>query len=343
MNEIEFMRLKMGPYISRIIIDKKFRIPDLDPEKKKLFVFDKKTEALFAKNIDDYLVLPGGEENKSWKSVELIHKKAVKMELTRESIFIGIGGGLLGDMVAFAASTYMRGCGLVLVPTTLLAMVDAGIGGKTGINFMGFKNMVGSFFPAEGIYIFLSALKSLTEKDYRQGIAEAIKTAMLGDEELFKMLQNESEKIKNRDMNILENVVKRCIAVKGRIVEDDFKEKGKRAFLNLGHTYAHALESVTELKGISHGDAVAWGINCAMNLGLRLGITNHQYAQTVKEIIGLYKFRTKFPKTDPEKLFKAMIKDKKRLKTSFRLIVQKNLCQTSIEEVDKNIIMDSMQ
>jgi 3-dehydroquinate synthase len=237
----------------------------------------------------------------------------------------------------------MRGCGLVLIPTTLLSMVDASIGGKTGINYMGFKNMVGSFYPAEDIYIFLSALKSLNERDYRQGIAEAIKTAMLGDEELFKMLQNESEKIKKRDMNILENVVKRCIAVKGRIVEDDFKEKGKRAFLNLGHTFAHALESVSELKGISHGDAVAWGINCAMNLGLRLGITNPQYAQTVKEITGLYKFKTKFTKLDAEKMYKAMIKDKKRLKTSIRVIVQKNLCQTGIEEVDKSIILDSMK
>lgn len=343
MNEIEFMRLKMGPYVSRIIIDKKFRIPEADPEKKKLYIFDDKTASLFAKNIDNYLILPMGEGNKNWKSVELIHKKAVKLELTRESIFIGIGGGLLGDMVAFAASTYMRGCGLILVPTTLLSMVDAGIGGKTGMNFMGFKNMVGSFYPAEDIYIFLSALKSLTEKDYRQGIAEIIKTAMLGDEELFKMLQNESEKIKKRDMNLLENVVKRCIAVKGRIVEDDFKEKGKRAFLNLGHTYAHALESFTELKEISHGDAVAWGLNCSMNLGLRLGITNPQYAQTVKEIISLYKFKTKFPKLDAGKIYKAMIKDKKRLKTSIRLIVQKNLCQTSIEEVDKNTIIDSMK
>jgi len=343
MNDIEFMRFKLGPYISRVFIEKQFRIPDLDPDKKKLFIFDKKTATLFSKGIEDYLVLPCGEENKSWKNVEQIHKKAIKMELSRESIFIGIGGGLLGDIVAFAASTYMRGCSLILLPTTLLSMVDAGVGGKTGINFMGFKNMVGSFYPAEEIYIYLSAIKSLTEKDYRQGIAEVIKTAMLGDEELFRMVQNESDKIKKRDTNILENIVKRCIAVKGRIVEDDFKEKGKRAFLNLGHTFAHALESVTELKSFAHGDAVAWGINCAINLGLILGITNPQYAKTVKEVIRLYKFKTKLPKLDPVKIYKAMAKDKKRLKKSIRFILQKNLCQTSIEEVEKKIILESLK
>ncbi len=343
MNEVEFMRLKLGPYISRVFIEKKFKIPTLEAGKKKLFIFDEKTAALFSKGIEDYLVLPCGEKNKSWKNVELIHKKAVKMELTRGSVFIGIGGGLLGDIVAFAASTYMRGCGLVLTPTTLLAMVDAGIGGKTGINFMGYKNMVGSFYPAEEIFIYLSALKSLTEKDYRQGIAEVIKTAMLGDEELFKMLLNESDKIKKRDMNILGNIVKRCIAVKGRIVEDDFKEKGKRAFLNLGHTFAHALESVTELKTINHGDAVAWGIIRAMNLGVKLGITNQQYAETVREILNLYKFKIKIPKLDYNKIYKAMGKDKKRLNESIRFILQKNLCQTSIEEVDKKTVLESLK
>ena len=123
----------------------------------------------------------------------------------------------------------------------------------------------------------------------------------------------------------------------------DFKERGKRAFLNLGHTFAHALESVTELKSINHGDAVAWGIICAMNLGVKLGITNPQYAETVREILNLYKFKIKIPKLDHNKIYKAMGKDKKRLKESIRFIFQKNLCQTSIEEVDKKTILESLK
>ena len=335
------LEFHMGNYSSKVIFSNEFRLPEF--KGKLLFIFDTNTVDIFGKDIKNSIILKPGEENKSWKSIEKVMKRAVELELARDCIFIGVGGGLLCDLTAYAASIYMRGCKVVLVPTTLLSMVDASIGGKTGMNYMGYKNMIGTFYPAEEIHICFSALKSLSEREYHTGLAEVIKTAMLGDKELFELLNANYKSVLSRDPETVEEIVKRCVAVKGRIVEEDLREKGIRAFLNLGHTFGHALEFVSGFTGWSHGEAVAWGIARAMELGMNIGITNTSYGNSVKELLELYGFRIIARGINSEQIVKAMNKDKKKLKGHLRFVLQTGLCETKVLEVEQDKILKAIK
>lgn len=217
------------------------------------------------------VLLPPGERAKTWASVEGILNRAVDRGLDRSSLFLGVGGGVITDLTAFAASIYMRGARLALKPTTLLAMVDAALGGKTGFDFRSYKNLVGTFYPASTLIVDTACLNSLPEREYRSGLAEVVKTAMIGDAPLLDLLEEEVDALLARDPALMGEVVTRCLRVKGRIVEDDLREKGGRAVLNLGHTFAHALESVTHFRW-SHGEAVSWGLVKSLGWAEELGL-----------------------------------------------------------------------
>ena len=324
-----------GTYRSEVIVERDFTLPTTAGG---LYFFDENTTRLFGPNATESVVIQGGERNKNWPSVESILKRALETGLARDSRFTGVGGGIICDMTAFAASLYMRGCRLELVPTTLLAMVDAGLGGKTGVNFEGYKNMVGSFYPAEKVYIFPAVLGSLPEREYRTGLAEVIKTAMLGDRQLYEMLQREQGRIESREESVLREVILRCIAVKGRFVEEDLREAGTRAYLNLGHTFAHALEAEQKFKGWTHGEAVAWGMAKAMDLGVLMGTTTPEYAESVLNLLGSYGFRTTVEGIDPDSLIEAMAKDKKKRKGRLRVVLQKDLGKTVVVEADMAVL-----
>jgi 3-dehydroquinate synthase len=236
------------------------------------------------------VILKSGEDNKTWQSVETIISAANKAVLGRDGIFIAIGGGVIGDLSGFAASIYMRGCRFILVSTTLLGMVDASVGGKTGFDLFGIKNLVGSFYPAQRVYIPTDSLSTLPKAEIKSGMAELIKTAVLsGDdflEQLTPLAENFSDLNKFLEDGTLNKCIERAVLYKGGIVSEDFRESGKRMLLNLGHTFAHALESAAGLGNITHGEAVAWGMVRACELGMALGITPSQRA---KKIIGLIK------------------------------------------------------
>jgi 3-dehydroquinate synthase len=324
-----------GSHRSEVIVGSDFSLPRIEGAAASgLYVFDENTKRLFGADAGASVIVRSGEQNKSWPSVESILRRALEMGLARDSRLIGIGGGIICDVTAFAASLYMRGCRLELVPTTLLAMVDAGLGGKTGVNFEGYKNMVGSFYPAEKVFIFASALDTLPEREYRTGLAEVIKTAMLGDRELYEMLQARKDLIERRDRDVLEEVILRCIAVKGRIVEQDLREAGTRAYLNLGHTFAHALEAEQKFTGWTHGEAVAWGMAKAMKLGVATGVTPPQYAESVVGLLESYGFRTTAQGVDPDSLIEAMGKDKKKRRGRVRVVLQRGLGETLVVEAD---------
>ncbi len=337
--EFRFDRFKSRVYISR-----EYRFPERDNDAGWLAVFDRKTHDLFGSKRDGFVpeercvVLGSGERRKTWASIEKIERAAVDLGMGRDSVMVAVGGGIVCDLAAFAASIYMRGCRLKLVPTTLLAMVDAAVGGKTGINFLGFKNMLGSFYPAEEIHIFSAALDMLPDREYRSGLAEVIKTALLGDRELYDILVREIDGILKRDPAIMEEVVRRCVALKGRIVEEDLREEGVRAHLNLGHTFAHALEAVKGLKGWIHGEAVAWGIAGAMELGVQEGVTDPVYAGQVRDLLDLYGFRLSAGKLKTEAILHAMRKDKKRIKGSLRVVLQKDLGETIVVEIEEQTV-----
>jgi len=303
-----------------------------------LLVFDENTVKLFPERSHrNSVVIPPGEKAKNWQSVDTIIKAAIDASYGRDGCFCAIGGGVLCDMTAFAASVYMRGCSVILVPTTLLSMVDASLGGKSGIDYEGYKNMVGSFYPASEVRYCPEFLKSLPDREYLSGIGEVIKTAMLGDRELFQYLKDNRDLILDKDIDAMTEIIRRCIMVKGKVVEEDLHERSIRATLNLGHTFAHALESVSGFSDWSHGEAVAWGLLMATEVGVELGITDNYYALEVRKMLEHYNFRL-YADIDTNKMIQAMNQDKKKKGGVVNFILQNNIEQTVIRPVDKNII-----
>ncbi len=315
-----------------------------------IYVVDKHTEPLLRRcaGFDPkapLVSLEPGEDHKSLDSIQKILTAALDASLGRDSLFIGFGGGVITDMAAFAASLYMRGARLELVPTTLLSMVDAAIGGKTGIDFGNAKNCVGTFYPASLIRVSVSYLASLSEAEFRSGLAEVMKTALLYAPKLFQIMQERREHILSRDPDLMLEVVKRCVQAKARVVERDLKESGERMYLNLGHTFGHALESVAGFGRVSHGDAVAWGIGRALNLGLRLGITDPEYLTDVLPVLESYGWCTApvHPALSggdrSRELLAAMKNDKKKKGGAVRFILQREMNSTLAQTVSDEDVL----
>ncbi|AEC01754.1 3-dehydroquinate synthase [Parasphaerochaeta coccoides] len=255
-----------------------------------LWVMDEHTSQLLRPLPPIHVILEAGEPSKNWRNVEIILRTAVQEGLARDAAFVGIGGGVLCDMTAFAASLFMRGCSLVLVPTTLLCMTDAALGGKTAIDYMGGKNLVGTFYPARDILIFPELLKSLPEGEYVNGLAEMLKHALLTeDESLYRTFLTKKKNILDRDPVLLRTLIGLSLDVKAAYISRDPEEKnGIRQALNLGHTFGHALESLGGFRSWSHGAAVAWGIGRALEAGTMLGLTEPRFAAGAQKLLAMY-------------------------------------------------------
>jgi 3-dehydroquinate synthase len=253
-----------------------------------------------------------GEDRKDWQSVETILQYAIGAQIGRDGLFIGVGGGVVTDLSAFAASIYMRGCVLALVSTTLLGMVDASVGGKTGFNLFGIKNLIGTFYPAGHVYLPMESLASLPKAEWKSGMAELVKTAVLEGDDFLAMLEGLGGCFTD---TAIAPCIERAVKFKGRIVEEDFFEKGSsRKLLNLGHTFGHALEAAVGLGNISHGEAVAWGIARSCELGLALGICPPQRAKRIMSLLTAFDYDTAAPHPLPscDDLIQALGSDKKK-------------------------------
>ena len=317
------------PGIEKIAADLGFCAENFRP----LIIADENTSVIAAKicgKIDlPMCLLKSGEENKNWQTVQEILSTASEASLGRDGIFIGIGGGVIGDLTGFASSIYMRGCRLVLVSTTLLGMVDASVGGKTGFDLFGIKNLAGSFYPAENVYIPLDCLKSLPSKEWKSGMAELVKTAVLDGDDFLEMLADIgtgvfSDPRKFLEGDLLYKCIERAVLYKGAIVTEDLRESGKRMLLNLGHTFGHALEAAAGLGRISHGEAVAWGIIRSCELGLALGITPRARAEKIKKVIDSFGYDCSCPHpltANTDLILKAMFSDKKKKQGKITFIV----------------------
>jgi 3-dehydroquinate synthase len=337
------MHYRFGEYTSTVYV-----CTSIDPDRFTadsgiVMVFDKNTTQILSP-VDSTarVVLPPGEKTKNWPGAERIIRKALSAGLGRDGLIVGIGGGMICDLAAFSASLYMRGCRLFLVPTTLLAMVDAAIGGKTAINIQGFKNTAGTFYPAEQIWIAVDTLSGLPEREYRSGLGEVIKTALLGDHDLLNILRDKKQKVLQRDPATLEEMVRRCVSVKASFVEEDLRETGRRAFLNLGHTYAHAMEAVTNYKLWTHGQAVAWGLMQAAFLSEELGLTGSDYPEMVRDLLLAYGFELQ-TRQEAQVLVTAMQVDKKRRRGKLRLVLQRGIEDTVVREVDPLLIVETLK
>jgi 3-dehydroquinate synthase len=238
----------------------------------------------------------------------------------------------------------MRGCRLTLMPTTLLAMVDAALGGKTAVNLAGAKNLVGTFYPAEELVIWVPALATLPPRELRCGLAEAIKTALLGDPALLELLRARRADLLRADPKPLGEAVRRCLAVKGRIVENDLRETGRRAILNLGHTFAHALESATGFRRYRHGEAVAWGLGRALDLGVALGVTDRALAAELKALLEAYGFELGNPSgVAARDLLAAMRADKKRREGSLRVVLLRAVGQPEVRAAAEEPVLAALE
>ncbi len=253
--------------------------------------------------------LPDGEEHKRWSTIETLLGRWLDEGLHRGDLVAAVGGGVLTDTAGFAAAVFLRGIDWIAVPTTLLAMVDASVGGKTGVNLDQGKNLVGAFWPPRLVVIDVDTLATLPERELRAGLAEVVKTAWIGDHDLLTLVSSSLDMPATDEW---EELVMRCVAVKAEIVGQDEREAGRRAALNLGHTLGHAIEAATGYRRFLHGEAVAWGLLASAMLGRRHGVLSSGGEETIKAAVASLGPLPPITDINPKSLSSHIGRDKKR-------------------------------
>ena len=259
------------------------------------------------------LILKAGEEQKNQSSIDLIHDAAYEARLERGSLMIALGGGVIGDMTGFAAATWLRGIQVVQIPTTLLAMVDASIGGKTGINHSKGKNLIGAFHQPKLVLIDPNTLVTLPSREFRAGMAEIIKYGVISDLNLFELLENQENisELSNIEEKLLIEIIERSANSKAEIVIKDEEERGIRAFLNYGHTFGHVIENLCGYGKWLHGEAVAMGMVAVGQLAVQRGLWKESEAKRQKQLIEKSGLPSKWPELELEKVLNSLQGDKK--------------------------------
>ena len=254
------------------------------------------SESLTASGYDlTEVLLPDGEEYKSLASTEKIYEALLKAKLDRKSALIALGGGVIGDITGFAASTYMRGIDFIQVPTTLLAQVDSSVGGKTGVNHPLGKNMIGAFWQPRLVWIDTATLASLPRREFLSGLGEVIKYGVIWDEEFFAYLETNRDKILQLAPDALTHIVRRSCEIKSEVVSKDERESGLRAILNYGHTIGHAIETITGYKKYLHGEAVSIGMYLEAKLSHQIGLLEKKAVARIKALIDSYELPSEMP------------------------------------------------
>ena len=291
--------------------------------KKVLWVVSQKVYKLYAKELNltdaNVFILKDGESQKNFKNYSRILERAYELGLSRKDYLIALGGGVIGDIVGFAASTYMRGISFIQIPTTLLSMVDSSVGGKTAIDLENGKNIVGSFYQPAKVFININFLKTLDKRQYLSGLGEVLKYAFIEDNcgykhSLFFLehLTLSCEKLLERETKNLMRVIEYCLNLKTAVVMQDEKETGLRKILNFGHTFGHALETLGKYKKYTHGEAVVQGMFFIFNWAYSKGFVTYSYYRMAVELLTKYGFKgVNVSKLSSDKLIEFMKKDKK--------------------------------
>ena len=278
------------------------------------------------------VVLAPGEKTKNWASIDKILAAAFAADLDRDSVIVAVGGGVIGDMAGFAASIYMRGISVVQVPTTLLAMVDASVGGKTGIDAEYGKNLIGAFQTPEKILVCPQFLKTLPDEEIRNGICEMVKHGIIGDKAHFKALEKLAKKPFKTVRTEIFKLVPDSIKFKKAIVEKDLKEAGVRGYLNLGHTFGHAIEHVSRYK-VPHGQAVAIGCVMAAQYAAERKLCMPGMVDRIENLFHQFGIETVY-RISEDKLWMAMRHDKKKKDGKIRLILPARIGKVRYYEVE---------
>jgi 3-dehydroquinate synthase len=278
--------------------------------------------------------IPDGEEYKTLNVASSIYDKLVEHRLERGSSILALGGGVIGDIAGFAAATYLRGLPYIQAPTTLLAQVDSSVGGKTAVNHPKGKNLIGAFYQPKAVIIDIDVLKKLDLRDIKAGMAEIIKYGIIRDADFFSYLEDKWEEMLRLGDGIL-YAIKRSCEIKAEVVVADEREEGLRSILNFGHTFGHAIESVTEYKRYRHGEAVAIGMALAGEISYRLGLCNETAYKRAKRLISKAGLPTEAPTVPFDKMFMAMELDKKILDRKMRFVLMKDIGKVVIKELGK--------
>lgn len=305
---------------SRVYIgNSKELMQQLLPAKRVIVISDRNIDRTHHDLIADYehIFIGQGEQAKGLATLDEIYRRLIEIGADRSIFILGIGGGIVTDIAGFVASTYMRGVEFGFITTTLLGSVDASVGGKNGVNIGGFKNMVGTFSQPRFVICDVALLYSLPDKEFRAGLAEVIKTAILGDAELFEILEQTSFKELRKDDAKLGEIIRRSVVVKASVVAEDEREGGRRRILNLGHTIAHAIEKCSNK--YTHGEAVGIGLYQITKSALAQSMISEEDAARIFALIEQYGFETALP-IERKQLLKAVEGDKKRKGSSIHLI-----------------------
>ena len=286
----------------------------------------------------EHIIIGLGEQAKNFTTLEMVYSKLMDMHADRSTFLLGIGGGIVTDITGFVATTYMRGVDFGFIPTTLLAQVDASVGGKNGVNVGGYKNMVGTFSQPNFVICDATLLSTLSDREFRAGLAEIIKAAIIADPCLFELLETHNFSQLRTNSALLSDVIEASLKVKIDVVASDEREKGLRRVLNLGHTIGHAIEKSTNL--YNHGEAVAAGLCCVADVALKHGVLAEEDAQRIKNLCAHYGLDTTL-KVAISVLLKAIRKDKKRegdslhliLPTAIGAVVDKQLTFSQVEQM----------
>lgn len=273
----------------------------------------------------EIIVFDDREVAKRLATVETICRKLTQAGADRRALLIALGGGVVGDVAGFVAASYLRGVRILHVPTTLVAQVDSAIGGKTGVDLPEGKNLVGAFYPPKMVIADPSTLRTLPPRQFRSGVYEVIKYAVIGDAELFGFLEREMEALLNFDVRVLESVIARCARQKARVVGKDERESGLRQILNFGHTIGHALETVTGYKRFLHGEAVGWGMLAATEIAVGAGRLSERDADRISSLVVSCGPLPALPRISSHALLNTISRDKKSRSGRVRWVLPRKI------------------
>ncbi len=322
-------------------------------EKRLCIVSDSNVDAIYGENVQKILeesgcntvcrfVFPAGEEHKTLDVITDLYEFLILHGFDRSDVLIALGGGVTGDMTGYAAATYLRGIRFIQVPTSLLSMVDSSIGGKTGVDFKGYKNMVGAFYMPSLVYVNTSVLTSLDERQRASGMGEIIKHSLIRDEQYYHWLSEHEKEVLALDTASMTDMIFRSQEIKKQVVENDPKEKGERAHLNFGHTIGHAIEKALNFS-LLHGECVALGTVAATFISVLRGDITKEELCSVEELIASYGLPVRFKELNNEEIIDNCFHDKKKEGNSIRFVLLNRIgsCYTTTdvtkEEMDAAI------
>jgi 3-dehydroquinate synthase len=342
--------------MSGLLDDLSAKLESFVSKRKVLVISDSNVSKIYADKVmaalkgvcseSDIAIFPAGEPSKTLKTVETLYEKGTSYGLDRSSVVIALGGGVVGDIAGFFAATYMRGIDFIQIPTSLLAMVDSSVGGKTGVDLPAGKNLVGAFWQPKVVLIDPDTLNTLPKREVKCGLAEVVKYGIIMDNEFFRYLEDHTKELNELDSECFTSVIARCCTLKAQVVvNDEREESGIRAILNYGHTFAHAIEVIRGFENINHGEAVAIGMCMAASLSVADMRLDDAAELRQENLLRALHLPCSIDGVKSSDIYAAMHKDKKTVNGKLRFVLPETIGEVTLvsDELDRKMIMQAIR